>query len=319
MFDYYRAARQYAAGRKYSPIGTKLNRHLWLNYEPGKDCYTVSYVFSRYYTDIDAKGNLVYLRADSSMRGKYTMRTIAYIHKDHVRLVADPNSGSIVRDFFRDMYYCTYRDAPGIKIKGIEWTLFAPSTSYFDRCYANGELLYSIGDVLIFPDGTYKPAGAPLVRVHDKERRAILNKRIRDVRRMLVLRAKLGGFSSVDWEKVGDECKAKYGSLASNPRAFVRCRPKVINDMLMAVDPENFESMLPLLWLSVAYAFSPYTPWKWKNIDDSYNWLRHFNTMIEAAREGLRKELGAVSYVAKDREQESTDSPTDGQTQLHGV
>jgi hypothetical protein len=319
MFDYYRAARQYAAGRKYSPIGTKLTRHFWLNYEPGKDCYTVSYVFSKYYSDIDAKGKLVRLRAGPSMRDKYTMRTIAYIYKDYVRLVADPNSGSIVRDFFRDMYYCTYRDAPSIKIKGIEWTLFAPSTSYFDRCYANGELLYSIGDVLIFPDGTYKPVGAPLVRVHDKERRAILNKRIRDVRRMLVLRAKLGGFSSVDWQKVNEECRSKYGPSLRSHGALVRSHPKVINDMLMAVDPENFESMLPLLWISRVYAFYPYSPAMWNNIDSSYNWLRVFNTMIEAAREGLRKELGAVSYVAKDREQESTDSPTDGQTQLHGV
>jgi hypothetical protein len=319
MLDYHRAARQYTAGRKYNPIGTKLTKHLWLNYEPGKDCYTVSYVFSRYYTDIDAKGKLVYLRAGPSMRDKYKMRTVAYIYKDHVRLVANLGTGHTVRDFFKDMYYCTYRDVPGIKIKGIEWTIFSPSTPYFDRNYGNGELLYSSSDVLMFPDGTYQPVGEPLVRVHDKERKSILNKRIRDVRRMLVLRAKLGGFSSVDWQKVDDECKSKYGPSLHNHGALVRSHPKVINDMLMAVDPENFESMLPLLWISRVYAFHPYAPSKWNSIDSSYNWLRVFNSMIEAAREGLRKELGAVSYVAKGREQESTTIPTDGQTQLHGM
>jgi hypothetical protein len=297
MYTYAKASEQYAAGRKYAPIGTKITNNLWLNCEEDTDRFTVSYVYSKYYTGVDELGATTHHRAGPSERDKYTMRAVAHIYKDHVRLIADPSSGGIARNFFMDVYNCTYRKAPSIKIKGMEWTFFAPGTAYYDKYHGNGDLLHSSGDVLVFPDGTFRPEGQPLVRVHDKDRRAVLNERIKAVRRMLALRAKLGGFSGVDWPKLNAECQSIYRTLTHYPRALIRSQPQVVDSMLMAVDPENFESMLPLLWLSKAFQHGYYGHPDWDNISSSYDWLHSFNAMIEAAREGLRTVNKTVSYV----------------------
>lgn len=308
MFDYTRATKRFESGKKYRPIGTKLTNNLWLNYEQDEDRYTVSYVSSKYYSGVDANGAPVHMRAGPSERDKYTMRAVAHIYKDYVRLIADPSSGGIARNFFMDMYNCTYRKAPSIKIKGMEWTLFAPSAAYYDKYHGNGDLLHSSGDVFVFPDGTYRPEGQPLVRVHDKDRRAVLNERIKAVRRMLALRAKLGGFSSVDWPKLDAKCKSTYGSLCYRPRDIVRDHPKVINGMLMAVNPESFESMLPLLWISRIFSHAAYATPDWSNISASYDWLRSFNAMLEGAREGLRTVNKTVSYVLDESQEEGEEN-----------
>lgn len=51
-----------------------------------------------------------------------------------------------------------------------------------------------------------------MVRVHKKEQQNAMNRHIKAVRRMLTLRAKLGGFNSVDWPKVNRDMTKRYGN-----------------------------------------------------------------------------------------------------------
>lgn len=320
MFDYTRAEKRFSAGKKYRPIGTKLTNNLWLNYEEGADRFTVSYVYSKYYTGVNELGATTHRRAGPSEREKYTMRAVAHIYKDHVRLIADPSGGGIARNFFVDMYNCTYRKAPGIKIKGMEWTLFPASAAYYDKYRGNGDLLHSSGDVLVFPDGTFRPEGQPLVRVHKKEQQNAMNRHIKAVRRMLTLRAKLGGFNSVDWPQVAKDMEGRYGRGRNVLRNF-----ETVNKMFMEIDDEDYLTMLPVLWLAAVRNVSYY--WhdpEWPQIGASYDWTSAFNRLVDSVREGLRNEQGAVEYVLDQQAQEgsegavgseeaSADSPIDGQ------
>ena len=46
---YDRAKKWFDSGRKYKPIGTKLAKNIWLNYDEANDRYTLSFVWSKHY------------------------------------------------------------------------------------------------------------------------------------------------------------------------------------------------------------------------------------------------------------------------------
>ena len=73
--------------------------------------------------------------------------------------------------------------------------------------------------------------------------------------------------------------------------------PAQVNDMFMAINDEDFTTMLPVLWLAACRNTSYY--WlepKWAEIGASYDWTGAFNRLVDSVREGLRNEQGAVEY-----------------------
>ena len=133
-----------------------------------------------------------------------------------------------------------------------------------------------------------------MVRVHKKEQQNAMNRHIKAVRRMLTLRAKLGGFNSVDWVAKSAEIKEAYGGTGRQ----VLNKPSQVNDMFMAINDEDFTTMLPVLWL--AACSNTWYYWqepKWSEIGASYDWTGAFNRLVDSVREGLRNEQGAVEYV----------------------
>ena len=75
-------------------------------------------------------------------------------------------------------------------------------------------------------------------------------------------------------------------------------KPAQVNDMFMAINDEDFTTMLPVLWLAACRNTSYY--WhepKWGEIGASYDWTGAFNRLVDSVREGLRNEQGAVEYV----------------------
>lgn len=131
-----------------------------------------------------------------------------------------------------------------------------------------------------------------MVRVHKKEQQNAMNRHIKAVRRMLTLRAKLGGFNSVDWPQVAQDMVKRYG----NGRHVLN-NPEIVNKMFMAINDEDVTTMLPVLWLAAIRNTSYY--WqepKWAEIGASYDWAGAFNRLVNVVREGLRNEQGAVEY-----------------------
>ena len=293
---YEQAEKWYDSGRKYKPLGTKLTKNIWLNYDAANDCYTLAYTHSKYYEIINAQGEKLYEKAGASERDKYTQEFIGFVYRDHAHIFHPDRltiSSRTARNFFEAYFNCTYRKSPGVKVKGFEWTFFREGLSYLERTYGAGEVELSGAGLRIYPDGRREATEPVMVRVHKKEQQNAMNRHIKAVRRMLTLRAKLGVFNSVDWPQVAQDMVKRYGYSRNVLRNF-----ETVNKMFMEIDDENYLSMLPVLWLAACYNNSYY--WmepKWGEIDASYDWTGAFNLLVDSVREGLRNEQGAVEYV----------------------
>ena len=314
---YDQAKKWFDSGRKYKPIGTKLTKDIWLNYDEANDRFTLAYTRSRYYEVIDAQGEKRYKKASVSERDKYTQEMIGFVYKDHAHIFHPgrlTGSNCTARNFFESYFNCTYRRYPGVKIKGFEWTFFREGLSYWQRKYGAGEVELSGAGLRIYPDGRREATEPVMVRVHKKEQQNAMNRHIKAVRRMLTLRAKLGSFNSVDWVTKSAEFKEAYGGRGQ--RALQN--PAQVNKMFMAINDEDFTTMLPVLWLAACRNTSYY--WlepKWGEIGASYDWTGAFNRLVDSVREGLRNEQGAVEYVPDQPAQEGSEevsagSPADG-------
>ena len=293
---YDQAKKWYDSGRKYRPIGTKLTKDIWLNYDEANDRFTLAYTHSKYYEVVNEQGEKQYKRAATCERDKYTQKPIGFVYRDHAHIF-HPNdlntTARIARNFFETYFNCTYRKSPGVKVKGFEWTFFREGLNYWQRIHGAGEVELSGAGLRIYPDGRHEAAEPPMVRVHKKEQQNAMNRHIKAVRRMLTLRSKMGGFSSVDWPQVAKDMTKHYGY----GNAVLR-HPKIVNKMFMEIDDEDFTTMLPVLWLAACRNTSYY--WlepKWGEIGASYDWTGAFNRLVDSVREGLRNEQGAVEYV----------------------
>ena len=294
---YDQAKQWYDSGRKYKPLGTKLDRNIWLNYDKANDRYTLAYTYSKYYEVVNEQGEKQYKLADASERDKYTQEFIGFVYRDHAHIFHPDRltgSSSIARSFFESHFNCTYRKTTGVKVKGFEWTFFREGLNYWQKTHGAGEVVLSGAGLRIYPDGRREATEPVMVRVHKKEQQNAMNRHIKAVRRMLTLRAKLGGFSSVDWAAKSAEFKEAYGGTGRQ----VLNKPSQVNDMFMAINDEDFTTMLPVLWLAACRNTSYY--WhepKWDAISASYDWTDAFNRLVDSVREDLRNEQGAVEYV----------------------
>ena len=292
---YDQAKKWYDSGRKYKPIGTKLTKNIWLNYDEANDRYTLAYTHSKYYEVMNEQGEKQYKKAGASERDKYTQEFIGFVYRDHAHIFHPDKlspSNRTAHNFFESNFNCTYRKAPSIKVKGFEWTFFHEGLNYWQKKHGAGEVKLSGAGLRIYPDGRREATEPVMVRVHKKEQQNAMNRHIKAVRRMLTLRAKLGGFNSVDWPKVALDMTKRYGRGRDVLNNF-----ETVNKMFMEIDDEDFTTMLPVLWLAAWRSSSYY--WygpKWAEIGASYDWTGAFNRLVNSVREGLRNEQDAVEY-----------------------
>ena len=292
---YDQAKKWYDSGRKYKPIGTKLTKNIWLNYDEANDRYTLAYTYSKYYEIVNEQGEKQYKKACTAERDKYTQEFIGFVYRDHAHIFHPgrlTDSSCTARNFFESYFNCTYRKTPGVKMKGFEWTFFREGLSCWARTHGAGEVELSGAGLRIYPDGRREATEPVMVRVHKKEQQNAMNRHIKAVRRMLTLRAKLGGFNSVDWPKVAADMQRQYGYGRGVLRNF-----ETVNKMFMEIDDEDYQTMLPVLWLAACRNTSYY--WyepAWGEIGASYDWTSAFNRLVDSVREGLRNEQGAVEY-----------------------
>ena len=184
----------------------------------------------------------------------------------------------------------------GLGWAGVFWSDAPHSPPSYNTGYAYDQ------NANITPDGRREVTEPVMVRVHKKDQQNAMNRHIKAVRRMLTLRAKLGGFNSVDWPKVAQGMTKRYGHGRGVLRNF-----ETVNKMFTEIDDEDYLSMLPVLWLA-AWRNSPYY-WHeptWRALDSSYDWSSAFNRLVNYVREGLRNEHGAVEYRPENEVGEKT-------------
>lgn len=292
--DYETARELYNSGRKYKYVGVKLPPSMWLTYDQFLDRYVLAYTKSKYYSVIAPSGLHEMKKAGAGQRDKYTQEVVGFIYPTHVHLLPATRSGNRTHSFFADNFSCMHRKSQSITFKGFEWAFFDADVPSRKRYYGNvdAEIIQSGAGVYIYPDRV--EADNPiLVRVHKKAEQKAMNDHIKIVRRMLTLRAKMGLFSSMDWVAINRELVEKY---EMGPHG-VMDDPKKLDAIFAAIDDEDYNTMLPILWMAIANGNSSYYLNPFGSIDSSYDWKAAFEKLIGTVRERLRTHKGAVEYV----------------------
>lgn len=116
---------------------------------------------------------------------------------------------------------------------------------------------------------------------------------IQSVRNLMKVRAKLGAFDKLTPTQVDEHMRQTHGvnrwQVFDSPAKFL--------ELMRAVDPEDFKSFYPLLWLADK------SWWSYRDSNENYgrvDWVARYNNLVNRMREKMRRELGVVEYVEAD-------------------
>lgn len=291
MLNYSAAEQLFQKKKQQKFIGVYLRHNVWLNYEGANNRFAVNYVHSRYVEDVrevtDRNGNLIkqpYSRmATVKERDKWSMRPVAYIYPDRVELWKpegfNNNSTNTANTIFSSYFDFHYTRNPSKKQDGIifnQWMRATPQKpSYFiEHKTKRG--------ITIYNDGRVEPDSQVGERTFSKPEQKELNQLIASVRRIVKLRAKLGALQIGNHQALHAEMCKKYGSY------WEAMKPEVLCKIVAEVDPENIDTIDPLIWL-ISYKAG----WSKPKIDYGVG----FDRLINSNKEALRVHLGVISYV----------------------
>lgn len=288
MRTYETCATLYASLRKYQHVGAKVGEDIWLKYDAEQDCYVASLVLTKLYETTADSGILRWKKATAKERDKYTMKVLARYFRDRIELTPPVGRRTTSGAFLVRHFRLLVRQIQSVKQQGFQWTRVAPDTPYYKHRHGVGEVVFAKDSISINREDKLVADAPPLERVFNKDNQKALNGRIREVRRMLGLRSKLGAFNGLDLEALERKCLADWG-----PRHMVE--PKAITMMLLQVADDDHTSVLPLLWLSLRHRSHYWQPIA--KVPSTQNWLELFNAFIDSNKESLRKHNNVVSYV----------------------
>lgn len=283
MLNYINATRLYE-GRKDPHLGRKVYNNVYMKYDPPRDCFVVSELWPKYdlVPDPDHPGKSKYQQAPKE---RWIVRPFAEVY--HNRIV-------ITRDIRNSPMYALFRvesfASRTVKQLGRTWTYVGTSAV---RQKINGE------PPIMIKNGTLSSLTPPKVRMVDSKKRNEMNRIIQSIRNLLKVRAKLGAFDKL----TPGEVDAYMRLNNAGGRRHVLNSPNKFLKLLQAVDPEDFKSFYPLLWLAD-------NNWYYRNNDQNFgrvDWVARYNNLVDRMREKMRRELGVVEYVEAD--ERSADSP----------
>lgn len=283
MLDYANAARMYE-GRKDKHIGRKVRNRVYMKHDSARDCFVLSELWSKYerVPDPDRPGQTKYQQAPKE---RWDVRPFAEVYRDRIM---------ITRALRNPPMYALFRvesfASRTIKLSGRTWTY---KDSARNRQEINGDLPIMIKDDKL---SSLTPCK---VRVMDSEKRNEMNRMIQSIRNLMKVRTKLGAFDKLTPAQVDKYMRQTSGGnkwqVFNSPAKFL--------ELMQAVDPENFKSFYPLLWLADKN-------WYYRNKNENFgrvDWVARYNNLVDCMREKMRRELGVVEYVEAD--ERSADSP----------
>ena len=276
MLDYANAARLYE-GRKDKHVGRKVRNRVYMKHDPARDCFVVSEIWSKYESvpDPDRPGHTKYQQAPKE---RWDVRPFAEVYRDRI-MITRALSNIPLRALFL-VESCASRT---IKLSGRTWVY---KGSARNRQEVNGDL------PIMIKDDKISSLTPPKVRVMDSEKRNEMNRMIQSIRNLMKVRTKLGAFDKLTPTQVDEHMRQTNGvskwQVFNNPAKFL--------ELLNAVNPEDFKSFYPLLWLADKN-------WYYRNNNDNYgrvDWVARYNNLVDRMREKMRRELGVVEYVEAD-------------------
>lgn len=283
MLDYANAARLYE-GRKDKHVGHEVRNRVYMKHDPARDCFVVSELWSKRESvpDPDRPGQTKYQQAPKE---RWDIRPFAEVYRDRIM---------ITRAFHNTPMYALFRvesfTSRTVKLSGRTWTY---RDSARNRQEINGDL------PIMIKDDKLSSLTPPKVRVMDSEKRNEMNRMIQSIRNLMKVRTKLGAFDKLTPTQVDKYMRQTNGvnkwQVFNSPAKFL--------ELMQAVDPENFKSFYPLLWLADKNWYSKTSNENFGRVD----WVARYNNLVDRMREKMRRELGVVEYVEAD--ERSADSP----------
>lgn len=283
MLDYANAARLYK-GRKDEHVGRKVRSCVYMKHDSARDCFVVSELWSRYESvpDPDRPGKIKYQRAPKE---RWDVRPFAEVYRDRIMITRTLHNPPIYA-LFRVRNFASRT----VKLSGRTWTY---KDSARNRQEINGD------PPIMIKNDKLSSLTPPKVRVMDSKKRNEMNRMIQSIRNLIKVRTKLGAFDKLTPAQVDEYMRQTSGGnkwqVLNSPAKFL--------ELMQAVDPENFKSFYPLLWLADK---------NWYCMNDNENfgrvdWVARYNNLVDYMREKMRRELGVVEYVEAD--ERSADSP----------
>lgn len=288
MLDYANAALLYE-GRKDKHIGRKVRNRVYMKLDQSRDCFVVSELWYKHESvpDPDRPGQTKYQQAPKE---RWDVRPFAEVYRDRIM---------ITRALHNTPMYALFRvesfASRTVKLSGRTWTY---KDSAQNRQEINGDL------PIMIKDDKISSLTPPKVRVMDSEKRNEMNRMIQSIRNLMKVRTKLGAFDKLTPTQVDEYMRQTSGGnkwqvfkwqVFNNPAKFL--------ELLNAVNPEDFKSFYPLLWLADKN-------WYYRNYNENFgrvDWVARYNNLVDRMREKMRRELGVVEYVEAD--ERSADSP----------
>lgn len=283
MLDYANAARLYE-GRKNRHVGRKVRHRIYMKHDPARDCFVVSELWSQF-ENVSDLNNPGVTKCQRAPKERWDLRPFAEVYRDRIM---------ITRALHNTPMYALFRvesfTSRTVKLSGRTWTY---RDSARNRQEINGDL------PIMIKDDKLSSLTPPKVRVMDSEKRNEMNRMIQSIRNLMKVRTKLGAFDKLTPTQVDEYMRQTNGvnkwQVFNSPAKFL--------ELMQAVDPENFKSFYPLLWLAD-------NNWYYRGNNENFgrvDWVARYNNLVDRMREKMRRELGVVEYVEAD--ERSADSP----------
>lgn len=283
MLDYAYATRLYE-GRKDKHLGQKVHNRVYMKHDPARDCFVVSELWSKYESVPDPE-RPTQVRYQRAPKERWDLRPFAEVYHDRI-VIARALHNTPMHTLFRVENFASRT----VKLSGSTWTYY---DSAGNRQQINGD------PPIMIKDDKLSSLAPAKVRVVDSEKRNEMNRMIQSIRNLMKVRAKLGAFDKLTPMQVDEYMRRTHGvwkwQVFNSPAKFL--------ELMQAVDPENFKSFYPLLWLADKN-------WYYTARNESFgrvDWVARYNNLVDRMREKMRRELGVVEYVEAD--ERSADSP----------
>lgn len=252
-------------GRKCKILGRRIATGYWMKYDPPRFCFVCSELWSRYERIPNPlTGGTMYRLAP---KDKWEMRPYAEIYADRIVLLREVPNHRLRADFGLVSYTPTSN-----KRDGRVW--------YF----TDGKVHMKVEGALPIEINTNTvsvSASPSRERVLDSEKRTEFNRMVKNLRRELRLRYRLGAFRSVTVKDLEDS----MGKGAN--RYHIMNTPEAIYARMAQVTPEDITSFYPLM--CIIYWYSHYRL-------DLVVFPDHFEKLLTTKREGIYRAMGIVKY-----------------------
>ena len=269
----YASAKRIYQGRLDEVTGRKIRTNGWMKYDDKRDCFVLSEVVARY----KQLPNGSWQRC--SDKKEWTMKPYAEIYPDRVVILRN------VHNNYLDSFGVLHVRPTSNKFTGRLWRLFER------KGHAYHTLHEVTGDApIVLKNGKLSVAGGVKQRVVDNELRKEMNRMIQKIRRLLIVRVKLGAFDNVTHQMLTSHAN-KHGYAS---KWQILHSPKEFLELLQAVVETDIETFYPILWLADRR-------WYYHNSEQGFtagrDVVKMYNKLIDSMRERIRRELGVVEYV----------------------